>query len=106
MASRTESLIWSAILSGCPSVTDSEVKSRPVTVWVLLVRRMVGVRESILQSPAPSVPNDVGQGGLGPKGYVAWRGVRGQDHGRVVGRPEHRSPADVVDDEEVTALAG
>src|SRR3954453_13590082 len=26
-ASRTESLIWSAILSGCPSVTDSEVNS-------------------------------------------------------------------------------
>ena len=25
-ASRTESEIWSAILSGCPSVTDSDVK--------------------------------------------------------------------------------
>ena len=25
-ASRTESEIWSAILSGCPSVTDSELK--------------------------------------------------------------------------------
>ena len=30
-ASRIESLIWSAILSGCPSVTDSEVKRRRVT---------------------------------------------------------------------------
>src|SRR3954454_14504982 len=30
-ASRTVSLIWSAILSGCPSVTDSEVKRRPAT---------------------------------------------------------------------------
>ena len=28
-ASRIESLIWSAILSGCPSDTDSEVKRRP-----------------------------------------------------------------------------
>src|SRR5262249_5925828 len=29
-ASRTESEIWSAILSGCPSVTDSEVKVQRV----------------------------------------------------------------------------
>src|SRR5205809_2363353 len=29
--SRMASLIWSAILSGCPSVTDSEVKSRRAT---------------------------------------------------------------------------
>src|SRR3954469_4904938 len=28
MASRTASLIWSAILSGCPSVTDSDVNKR------------------------------------------------------------------------------
>src|SRR3954447_6652120 len=27
-ASRTESEIWSAILSGCPSVTDSDVKEK------------------------------------------------------------------------------
>src|SRR3954452_13654542 len=38
IASSTESLIWSAILSGCPSVTDSEVKRRPVTcAWLLVV---------------------------------------------------------------------
>ena len=30
-ASRMPSLIWSAILSGCPSVTDSEVKRLRVT---------------------------------------------------------------------------
>ena len=32
-ASRTESEIWSAILSGCPSVTDSEVNwnVRPIS---------------------------------------------------------------------------
>ena len=27
-ASRTESEIWSATLSGCPSVTDSDVKEK------------------------------------------------------------------------------
>ena len=32
MASRTASEIWSAILSGWPSVTDSEVKVQRVTV--------------------------------------------------------------------------
>ena len=30
-ASRTESEIWSATLSGCPSVTDSEVKEKERT---------------------------------------------------------------------------
>src|ERR1700722_6641716 len=33
MASRIESLIWSAILSGCPSVTDSDVKRRRATAY-------------------------------------------------------------------------
>src|SRR3954462_14652229 len=37
MASRIESLIWSAILSGWPSVTDSDVKRRRV-MSVLLGR--------------------------------------------------------------------
>src|SRR5512142_365624 len=32
MASRMASLIWSAILSGCPSVTDSDVNRRLATV--------------------------------------------------------------------------
>jgi hypothetical protein len=32
MASRIESLIWSAILSGWPSVTDSDVKVQRFTV--------------------------------------------------------------------------
>ena len=32
-ASRTASEIWSATLSGCPSVTDSEVKRKPALPW-------------------------------------------------------------------------
>src|ERR671926_1417308 len=38
-ASRTPSLIWSQILSGWPSVTDSEVKRRYVTA--LLLQRLL-----------------------------------------------------------------
>src|SRR6266567_152796 len=35
-ASTTASEIWSAILSGCPSVTDSEVKRNPLLMLCLL----------------------------------------------------------------------
>src|SRR3954465_5254330 len=41
MASRIESLIWSAILSGWPSVTDSDVKRRCGTRYSL--RSVAGV---------------------------------------------------------------
>src|SRR5690242_5892850 len=34
-ASRTPSEIWSAILSGCPSVTDSEVNRNSLSVWFM-----------------------------------------------------------------------
>src|ERR1700759_5234438 len=77
ISSRTESLIWSAILAGCPSVTDSEVKRRPVTVSMLLVR-LGGGRWSILQPEGHFVPNDVGEGGLRPERYVAAAAVAGQ----------------------------
>jgi hypothetical protein len=36
IASRMLSEIWSAILSGCPSVTDSEVKSTRLLMFFLL----------------------------------------------------------------------
>src|SRR3954447_17697365 len=43
MASRMESEIWSAILSGCPSVTDSDVKRcRPLR---LMPRSFVSVKQ-------------------------------------------------------------
>src|SRR5271167_3844519 len=49
MASRTASEIWSAILSGCPSVTDSEVK------WKLLNRQLLVLDRdrSVAMSPGP-----------------------------------------------------
>src|SRR3954452_14869786 len=105
ISSRTESLIWSAILSGCPSVTDSEVKRRPLTCrcswfgWVMWWRWW-----SILQPEGHFVPNDVGERRLRPQRYVAPAAVAGQDHGLVVARPEHGSAAHVVDDEQVAAL--
>src|SRR3954447_18470441 len=44
MASRTVSLIWSAILSGWPSVTLSEVKVQRDTVCSCLGARVAGSR--------------------------------------------------------------
>ena len=43
---------------------------------------------------------------LDPRGTSTARSVGGQDDRLVVGAAEDRSPADVVDDEEVAALAG
>src|SRR4051794_16302976 len=106
ISSRTESLIWSAILSGCPSVTDSEVKRRPVTCRCSWFGGKGAGRWSILQPQGHFVPNDVGERVLRPQWYVAPVAVAGQDHGLVVARPEDRSTAHVVDDEEVAALAG
>src|SRR6478609_7312067 len=113
--SRTESLIRSAILSGCPSVTDSEVNSRPATVLSILLwngrmkrtcRPASGTRVSAGESPGDLVPDDVGERGLGPARDLDGASVGGQDDRLVVGAAEDRSPADVVDDEEVAALAG
>src|SRR6185436_18894578 len=57
MASRIESEIWSAILSGCPSVTDSDVKRcRPLRlmprsfVSVVEEKRRAGKRLSLAES--------------------------------------------------------
>src|SRR5690606_2358088 len=61
--SRIASLIWSAILSGWPSVTDSEVKSRRDTVWDSLQRLLAdscrAVRDRRLRG-APRVPDRPG----------------------------------------------
>src|SRR6188472_2576760 len=84
MASSTESLIWSAILSGCPSVTDSEVNRRPATNFSLVRGRpdrsgfereryperlhpWTTVSGPVLvqwyvEQPGHLVPHDVGQG--------------------------------------------
>src|SRR3954467_12863086 len=97
-ASRTESLIWSAILSGCPSVTDSDVKRRPVTPFTL----------------PTSPPGD--RGVQDPMGQDVLRpGVRAVGHDPasvlaeqgdlVVLAAEHLVAADRVQDQQVAALA-
>src|SRR5438552_3026697 len=63
MASRTASEIWSASLSGCPSVTDSEVKR-----YRALIRRILAA--------APDT--------TGPCFPLRYRSVRSADVGRVV----------------------
>src|SRR6478735_1322958 len=119
MASRTESLIWSAILSGWPSVTDSEVKRRPVTAVLLLSDAGCGTRYppshgsgrrsrtwSVLEPRDDLVPDHVGQGGLRATGYVDGGSVGAEQHGLVVRAPEHGAAAHVVHDQQVAALAG
>src|SRR5437868_7212310 len=50
MASRMESEIWSAILSGCPSVTDSDVKRcRPLRLMPSSCIRCPHMRSADLQ---------------------------------------------------------
>src|ERR1700712_1338009 len=100
ISSRTESLIWSAILSGCPSVTDSEVKRRPVTMSAAPGSRSavsceiwrIGGHDSLRdprghapvdgrsvgpvgsgagpEAAGDLVPDGMGEGGLGAAGYV------------------------------------
>src|SRR5882762_4792052 len=74
--SRMASLIWSAILSGWPSVTDSEVKRRRATsalpsLWVTAVSLSwtavsLAATYSFVQPRGDQVPHHVGQGILGP----------------------------------------
>src|SRR5690606_21806212 len=54
IASSTASEIWSQILSGCPSVTDSEVRTRRSVITVLSGRGSAVVR----QPPARVVKGD------------------------------------------------
>src|SRR5664280_534328 len=122
-ASRTESLMASAILSGWPSVTDSEVKRRrdtlllgregnrharwsktgavikPVYRTPLLASRAIG------QPGDDEIPHHVGEGLLRAVGYGRLATVRAQDHRRVVGHLETAAVPDLVDDQQITALA-
>src|ERR687889_144470 len=84
IASRMESLIWSAILSGWPSVTDSDVKRRRDTRYSL---------GSVTVGWTP------GGGRLVGCTLPACAGG-------VVGAAEHPAGRDVVDHEQVAALAG
>src|SRR5215213_4118250 len=91
-ASRIESLIWSAILSGWPSVTDSEVNRRPVTVALQSVGLAPndsdvpdrGTRVSILQPGGHFVPNDVRERGLRAARDLHDGAVGAEDHGLVL----------------------
>src|SRR6185503_5952710 len=68
MASRTESEIWSAILSGCPSVTDSDVKRwRPLRLMRVELLRAARARTG--------------------------RGQRAAIHGTCSGFPRKQGPA-------------
>src|SRR5699024_1220813 len=106
MASSTESLIWSAILSGWPSVTDSEVNRRcPMEVlsdgaktgrW----SHRLGRREQA----ADVVPDPVREGFLRPGVWSTGRFGVHQGDGVVV-RPEHRAGRHVVHHDQVAALA-
>src|SRR3954471_24430895 len=111
------SLIWSAILSGWPSVTDSEVKRRRGTRFSL--GSTAGAWERALDKTLPGGP---GRQGVQPSGR-ALRGrdaphgggngvlaaardlgdgpVGGEHHGGVVGAAERLPRRDVVDDEQV-----
>src|SRR5690606_7367386 len=79
IASSTESEIWSAILSGWPSVTDSEVN-------VQVVMLALSSQGSILRRPArldDGVQDGVGDRSLVGQRHVALRTV-GAQHGDLV----------------------
>src|SRR4029077_20930705 len=114
--SRMASLIWSAILSGWPSVTDSEVKRRRATsalpsLWVTAVSlswtaASLAVSGRFVQPRDDQVPYHVGQSFLaaardrrdGPVGSV--------DDRLVVRRAEPEPVPHRIHDEQVTALPG
>src|SRR6476469_8559990 len=57
MASRTPSEIWSATLSGWPSVTDSEVKRNSLSAyWLIGRRRLAAPGPFLRRSAGPAAP--------------------------------------------------
>src|SRR5689334_14206510 len=135
IASRIESLIWSAILSGWPSVTDSDVKRRRATGFSLRRRTgsdgprtpspdEVALEKNVTGGGVPCVrpaaarsrrgghpaghrgPDPRGDDVLAAAGHLGDPAVGAQDDGGVVRPAEHLPGRDVVDHEEVAALAG
>src|SRR3954452_23606391 len=112
MASSTASEIWSASLSGCPSVTDSEVN-----------RYLCAMSAGVYRPPPPpparneeelgafgqelrdAVEDRAGELGLGPGSQRLVVAGRRQDH-RVVGLAAESGPraTDLVDHDEVEAF--
>src|SRR3954462_5464859 len=81
-ASRMLSLIWSQILSGCPSVTDSEVKRRSDTALLNDWATVVGRVQRLLAHPRARLS-------------TARQGSGHSSHAREVGAPPvtRRSPS-------------
>src|SRR3954454_9893922 len=108
-ASRTVSLIWSAILSGCPSVTDSEVKSRPATCvlpvpcscWCGASPRPCAATITAGRAPVSDglppgchrVPDHVRQRGLRAAGYAGRVALGVEQDGLVLRAAEDLPPA-------------
>src|SRR3954470_18860639 len=124
-ASRIESEIWSQILSGCPSVTDSEVNRRSAAkiapVVLRRARSPAGAVSPAGQCPgeacAPARPRPrrgsdehveyaVGHRQLVARGLAHYRAGSIEHRDRVLGGAETLGPADPVEDEEVHALPG
>src|ERR1051326_1816688 len=116
MESRTGSLIWSAILSGWPSVTDSDVKRRRATsalpsLWVTAVSLSWAAvslsAPSLLGQPGDDqIPHHVGEVFLGPARDRRHRPVGAVDDRLVIRRADPELAPHRVDYEQVTTLPG
>src|SRR5438309_2804723 len=101
IASRIASLIWSAILSGCPSVTDSEVNRRRGTV-LLGCAAVAGVAGPVLsgslsgEAGRDGVPHRVRDGVLAGQRNLHRATLRVEDHHRVVRGVEGAARPDLV----------
>src|SRR3989338_6198507 len=109
-ASRTASLTWSQILSGCPSETDSEVKMKSAEVWLELMHFLpmdAGSDRGAGAGPAPAraVPAPARQRPDLPGGFAFQHGRRqllhlgqlgaanGAPDGRGLGQGHAQAPA-------------
>src|SRR3954469_6328555 len=111
MASRTASLIWSAILSGCPSVTDSDVNKRRdmrLPGAVLGAGRAVDNAGSLsvdgCEPRHHEVPHNIAQRVLAAERHLGRAAVGAEHHGCVVRGVERSALTHLVDDEQVAAL--
>src|SRR3954454_16165704 len=110
IASRTASEIWSASLSGCPSVTDSEVKRCPLAISAGSIARpsVSGERTrpssavEELHDPVADLP---GEGALGPGRQRRVVAVGREDQCLVrVGAEPRSGPTDLADHDQVEPL--
>src|SRR3954452_5429925 len=126
IASRIESLIWSAILSGWPSVTDSEVKRRRDMSYSWVGGTDRWLRGPRARYPAEALrwrgpalrpggsgrprrdrgPDPRRDGVLGPPRDLVGASVRRQHHDGVLRPAEDLARRHVVDDQQVASLAG